>query len=292
MAYIPIFFLASGFMIKEDVDMSKKSKRLLIPYFVYGIILFSIDQLIVMATGGELEICKITGLLYGKISFLKSYDAEHILLTPYLRPLWFLPCMFIAFVYYKLYLIAKTHSNISGYIVLTIPIIFSMICTKLPYQLPMSMDVAGVMCVLLLLGKKLKDHIFMNLSSLCMSILIFILLAYVNGENNLSVCYYGKNGVLSALLIVPISILYFLILSNVFMRSERFFVVKIFAFLGRHSLRLMCIHLFIFAIADDFLYRINLNLFIIDLPIAILSVIAIEKMVSKYKDTIPYLSYI
>jgi hypothetical protein len=54
----------------------------------------------------------------------------------------------------------------------------------------------------------------------------------------------------------------------------------------------MCIHLFIFAIADDFLYRINLNLFIIDLPIAILSVIAIEKMVSKYKDTIPYLSYI
>lgn len=293
MAYITLFFLTSGIMIKgKDVDMSKKAKRLLIPYFFYGILFFVADLFITKLTGGEMGGAKLWGLLYGKISYLKSYSEENILLIPYLRPLWFLPCMFAAYSYYKIYLLAVKISQMLGYAVLSIFLLLSLYCVNIPYQLPFSLDSAGLMCLFLFLGKELRDYIHLKGFLIALCVAIFFVLALINGDVNISVCHYGALGWRSVFLMIPISVLYFLIITNIFKRHESLLLVRMFAFLGRHSLRLMCIHVFIFAIADDFLYRMSLNLFIIDLPIVIFMVMFIERIVQKCKDRIPILSYI
>lgn len=98
---IPIFFVSAGFIWKEDstfrVYISKKAKRLLIPYFFYGLSLVLIMW--IANNGLSLQMndlfFRIKGLLYSRFCFYPlGTDKNCFFLNSLNSPLWFLTAMF------------------------------------------------------------------------------------------------------------------------------------------------------------------------------------------------------
>lgn len=110
--FMPIFFVMAGFTSKSVCGYSeaikKKAKRLLIPYFVYGLLLIVASYLLF---GNTNMMQALLGLAYSRYSLFPE-GAENV--VPLLKgclyvcPFWFLPCMFLA------YLLLIIYDNLGG----------------------------------------------------------------------------------------------------------------------------------------------------------------------------------
>lgn len=84
--FIPLFFIASAFTFKYN---GCKIKRLLIPYFFYGILFLSMGFII----GLHINLDNIYGVLYARCYIFKDLSGSRML-PSVISPLWFLPAMF------------------------------------------------------------------------------------------------------------------------------------------------------------------------------------------------------
>lgn len=170
--------------------------------------------------------------------------------------LWFLPSLFIGMtLYYFLFVRFLQNRFILAFNVV-LCLVFTIALNNLPILLPWSFDIAFLVAVFIYLGHQIRrvENIKHPILILCcvFSLVIYGMIVYANGETNLSVRIYGNHGWKSVLAYIVLGVAYFIGIASSF-RQAPIFVQKVFAFIGTMSLRLMCVHIFIFYVADLFM---------------------------------------
>lgn len=251
--FMGTFFILSGYTAKKDIISSgikKKLKRLLIPYFFYGIIsiLFITSNQIIHGNW-EYTIKYIGGLIYSRYSIVplqsKDFTENSIILVN--SPLWFLTTIFISYIYFYFYINIK--KKITKLLFICISIILCVITNEAKILLPWGIDISFICFLLLLYGyyyskyrNKLHYPCYIKLCSIITIGYLYYIMVIYNGHINLSVRIYGNHGVLSIILFYCICI----IETHIFIlitQSVRSIITRSLAIIGKYSLRIMCIHI-------------------------------------------------
>ena len=261
--FIPLFFIAAGLTYKPKpflAEIKQKSKRLLIPYFFYSIIIVLLCLAINYVFHKELTIGKdLFGILYARVCTEYPYIAgKTSLIMGDNQPLWFLPCMFVVYLY-----LAAYHALKEKQLFVAVVATLTLSIQNLPYQLPWSIDLALMSVLFLLLGYRFKEQIFRFITTsgfntknkvidiLCSVTLLMIsfggyyVLTSFNGSCNMSVRNYGALGLYSLPIFFLVGCLYTYIIAKICALLETTWFIKVIAYIGSQSLRLMCIHMFL-----------------------------------------------
>lgn len=231
----------------------QKSKRLLIPYVFYGIVLLLLGAILPT----HIELSKgFLGILYGRYSiFPPSIDNNIPLLQAcgYLSPLWFLPCIFLSYM-----LMAWHDLSKRSYLIVLWALCVGVATPLLPILLPWSLEMAFAGFLLMLCGRGMRRLLldtpallgkpFPLLLLWLGSAVVYMTAWKLDGPVNMSLSIMGAENML-----FPFRIIFFgllglseaLFLSLLFRTLKGTMVTRVFAYVGRHALRLLCIHLFI-----------------------------------------------
>lgn len=267
MFYMPVFFVLAGmtFTWKEEEGfgtfVKKKARRLLVPYFGYNLFLFLFffikDSLLAGRVSSE-SVFPLVGILYSR-NCLFEIDAVHNLYFMQIlnAPTWFLTGLFVSLIiYWGLMKLAKGELcklYIVNGGVLLLAVLVHYFC---PILLPWSIDCALYSVSFLGFGKVLKEHhlveeLYKKPLVLLLVAAAFIFLSFVNGSVNMSVAEYGSSmvlylivGCLGSLLCLELSL---------FLEKHTRFVSKACVWLGRHTVPVLCLHLFVYSVVGTLL---------------------------------------
>ena len=283
--YMPLFFISSGFTDKGDLTsmyLVKKTKRLLIPYIFYGIIgvlLFTFFKKGDVYQGGKVH--EWIGLLYARFCLYPYGTINNVYFLPIesVSALWFLPALFCGFVSYY-FLKQLNERGIPAWLLYGGAIILTMAMYKLPILLPWSLDICLLIALFIFIGTKLKlylNNYVLGWKSVLVMV-FFIVVAYKNGCVNMSVRQFGcLGGQVSLFMLIIIGMMYFVSLFVLF-RILPHKIVELFAYLGRLSLRLMCIQMPLFFILSKILSHYDLNSGIWSLLMKLIAVLIIAQV--------------
>lgn len=277
--YGRLYLQANGGGVKMNIE--NKFKRLIIPYFVYGLIFLFFSELLHEDTNFVHGLC---GLLYGRYNlYPEGYSISYPLLEACrdICPLWFLPCMFLAYTWVTIY---DNVSSVNKKIFFAASVLLSILSSYKTILLPWSVDTSFMAFLFILVGRYVKTKLRVDGTRKDLVYAILLLLGYVilcklNPHVNFSIGKYGDLVPWSVFLFFGIGVIepLFLSFGFRFLASSR--ITSMFAYFGRHSLRLLCIHIFIARIVG---YYDSYILFTISL-IAICFVDAVLELI--YKNT-------
>ena len=255
--YMPLFFFTSGITYKPSTSFrtvaEKKSKRLLIPWFFYGSFIFATDILYSIFAHKFSWILlteRLTGLVYMRSSFSWPYDfpTQGNLLSSN-GPMWFLPTMFLVCMYMVFYEWCKRKwLFVVGLFALTVA------TYKIPIQFPWGLELALMGILFLLAAIPIRKHIVLRKDSMggaflpliCfVSLTLYALLGAYNGRVDMMFRDYGNHGYLSVLLFLVCGLFYSMVVMSFCIMAEKTKLINALAYLGKNSLRLLCIHFFI-----------------------------------------------
>lgn len=283
--HMPIFFFISGLVYNISKKSSfktyvgKKVNSLLLPYFLFAIVLYIFWFLIGRKFGdsASLNLSPIKNL----IGIIYAQGGESYM--DWGRPLWFLPCLFIVTLLF--YPLAKLNKWLIGLLIIVSALIGFILNEYLAYRLPWSLDVAFT--ALLFYGSGylfkviwLKNNWYYLLAALLFFI-ISIALFRINGRIDMSDGDY--NNYLLFILSAFSGILFMLFL--VYMLPQ----IKIINFIGINSLVIMALHLraltFIKAIeiyVFGIPYESNLSMSLFHTLMQVIILIPIIYFINKY----------
>lgn len=263
MFYMPLFFVASGYTYRNKgerfLDYALgKAKRLLIPYAVCNVFLFAFFTW----RTGVFSKPALLGIFYSRSMLMAAESTWNMALMPNLNaPTWFLTCIFLCLCLYfvidrKFENVKKRRLTIAAAMVLGI--LFKYVS---PVLLPWSIENVLYFLGLLELGRYLKEDgiawlrknewIYANF------LLIFVTLSYINGSVNVSISQYGR----SMVLYFAVGALGSLLCMKTAELIEKYVSVlaKPLAFVGRHTLPILCWHLFVIEIIKTILPIIGIS---------------------------------
>ncbi|MCQ2204053.1 MAG: acyltransferase family protein [Bacteroidales bacterium] len=271
--YIAMFFVVSGFTLPANEGitkgLTKKWKRLLIPYIVYGTIGI-LETCFAHGTGGTWK--EMTGLAYSRYCIYPVDMSGNTKLLGINSPMWFLTAMFTAFMLTYIY---NDISRKTGRIIYVT--ILAMAATGLywsPVLLPWSLDTAPLFSILIISGRHLKNWWDANKETISQRNIVvgmlaiaalYLTLVYINGPINLSVRIYGDYNIGSMALTYIIGITYTILLGAISIGIDKTILGTAAAWIGKMSLRLMCIHMIVF----DALHSLGIGGAYIYIPTAI-----------------------
>lgn len=306
MFYMPIFFVLSGYTLKENekespfVFIKNKSKRLLLPYLGFQFILTGLYTIKNMLQGQEFlkAILPIIGAIYSRNALYPrqadvwvEVSSSNIALMSYLNaPLWFFTALFLSLVIYKIILLKAKQNKKKEYIYLGISIAIGVILKYLcPVLLPWSLDTAFISVAFLHLGRILArdkrfDHIYQKPVFIVGILVLFIATSYFNGSGNMSVRDFGKSvfiylvaggtGTISAMLLAR------------FIEARFTYLTKILACIGRHTIAILALHLTVFAVVGYVANRNGLTGTILEkvaeIILSVVILVPIDGMIQKY----------
>lgn len=242
--FVPLFFVASGYTFKQRNEpflplFKKKAKRLLKPYFFFSLLMLLLYK--------RFYILDVVGVFYSRYCIYPYHSVNNIFLmgggNP---PLWFLTSMLTAFLAF--YLLVKFEAWTKWLLIAFVLFTFS--CQYLPILLPWSLDTACLTGSFMYAGfllrkggviidRQMPFYLFVSIA--------FVAICLVNGSDNLSVREYGRcfllyfmGSVLGTIVLLWVSKL----LDNTFLRG---FLIS----LGRHSLVIFCIQMFLLRICHQ-----------------------------------------
>lgn len=133
-----------------------------------------------------------------------------------------------------------------------------------------------------------------------MAVVAYVLLVYYNGDVNLSVNQFGDRGLFSIPLCFVIGVLYFYILQVFTKRFEGSKAVGVLAYVGRNSLRTMCIHLPVMLIVSGIFRKfmtldgagVQLWLFLMQLLLVFAVVALLNVCLKRFGKRWPLLRYL
>lgn len=295
--YIQLFFIAAGFTYKSSFKpfgfVEKKAKRLLLPYFTYGLLTLLFYTLV----GGQNVLKGICGLLYGCYSLQAYPNCDFRILPIGTQPLWFLPAMFSAYMVLCIKeRIAKEKRLLFFILILMIQLGLS--CQT--YLLPWSLDIAIYFALCILFGALFKEYFFLEKRKgiFFVVLLIYGLLICINKNINLSIREYGSFRYISLILSYIIGVFYIFILSYICRQFEKNIFIGVLAKIGNSSMRLMCIHYPIMILVSDFLWHLNITginqflLLMIQMSVIGLITILIQLAVDRFSSHFSLLKYI
>lgn len=267
MFYMPVFFVLAGmtFTWKEEEDfgtfVKKKACRLLVPYFGYNIFLFLFffikDSLLTGKVSSE-SFFPLVGILYSRNCLFEMDAVHNVYFMQILNaPTWFLTGLFVSLVIFWILMKTAKGDLCKLYIVnggvLLLAVMLHYFC---PILLPWSIDCALYAASFLTFGKVLKEYhlvetLYKRPLILFLFAAAFAALSFVNGSVNMSVAEYGSSMVLY-LIIGSLGSLLCLELS-LFLEKYTWFISKACAWLGRHTVPVLCLHLFVYSAAGKLL---------------------------------------
>ena len=247
---IPLFFVSAGYTYRNKKEGFKafaldKAKRLLIPYFICNILLVGYFTV----TGGFSKPA-LLGIFYSRSMLMAPGSVWNMGLMNCLNaPTWFLTCLFLMYCIY--YLIDCKFSDVDRRRkVILIAMIVGIVLSKVsPVLLPWGLENALFFLGFMEAGRILKeggltwlrknDWIYANF------LIGFVIISYLNvtGNNvvNVSINQYGRSmigyflvGTAGSLLCMKAAEL-----------TEKYLkvLVRPLAFVGRHTMAIMCWHL-------------------------------------------------
>ena len=267
--YVSEFFLLAGltFRVKETETtkefMIKKAKRLLLPYAGYSIFYLIWYGVRAIASGsfqGMDFLKKLIGCIYARNYLFPGKENPVYLMEIMNAPMWFLPALFFSLLLY--YLLSRYLKEKKAYGVFTSLVAGIAIHYFVPILLPWSLDVALVMQPLVFFGEKLAKINYVEqtrkkLWILPLTMFLFIIIVSLNGAGNCSVGDYGFSVVL--FLLASCMGTFLCIMFSFFVERYLLFLGKGFMIIGKSTLTILCLHLFIFALAQTGLGVIGVN---------------------------------
>lgn len=268
MFYMPIFFVTAGmtFSYKPEESLltfaGKKARRLLAPYFGYNLFLF-----LVFLLRGQADLQTLLGILYSRNCLMPPGSATNVYFMRILNaPTWFLTCMFISYLlFWFLMRAAKGDSRkafVGNGLYLLTAIGLHYLC---PVLLPWSIDCAFYAVTFLVIGKLAAIQDWMGKFRkkplyLCLLTLLFVLSAHLNGSVNMSVGDYGRSMALYLFVGTSGSLLVLTLLSVLYQSRHIVILQKSLEFIGRHTLPILCLHLFAYSLIGTILAILGITL--------------------------------
>jgi len=250
MFFIPLFFVAAGYTYRNKGESLKKfvldkAKRLLIPYFVCNVLL-----VVYFTVTGGFSKPAVLGIFYSRSMLMAPGSVWNMGLMNCLNsPTWFLTCIFLAYCIY--YVIdCKFSDAVTRRKAVLIAMAVGILLAKFsPVLLPWGMENALFFLGFMEAGRILKEGGLSWLRKnewIYANFLIgFVIISYLNvtgGKTvNVSIDQYGRSmigyfavGLSGSLLCMKAAEL-----------TEKYLkiFVKPLAFVGRHTLSIMCWHL-------------------------------------------------
>ena len=261
MFYMPVFFVAAGYTYRDKGESLKdyvlgKVKRLLVPYAFCNLFLFAFFTV----RSRSLSKPALLGMFYSRNMLMAADSSWNMALMPNLNaPTWFLTCLFLCLCIYFV-IDRKVKETKKRRIVILIAMAAGIILRYVsPVLLPWSLDNALYFLGLVELGRILKEEglswlrknewIYANF------LMVFVALSYMNGSVNVSISQYGKSmilyffaGALGSLLCLKAAEL-----------TEKHLTVleKPLGFIGRHTMSILCWHLFVIEIIKTVLPKLG-----------------------------------
>lgn len=248
MIVIPIFFVTAGYTYRNKGESIKdyvlgKAKRLLIPYAVCNVFLFVFFTILNRSFSKP----SFLGLFYGRSMLMKNGSIWNMAMMSNLNaPTWFLPCMFLCLYFYYLIDCKFTDVKKRRIAIVIAMAVGILIRTVSPVLMPWGIENALFFLGLLEVGRFLKEEGLTWLRKnewIYANFLIgFVALSYLNGSVNVSISEYGRSmilyfftGALGSILCMKAAEL-----------TEKYLkvLVRPMAFIGRHTMEIMCWHLF------------------------------------------------
>lgn len=253
--YVAMFFVISGltFSVRNGVMLGIRSKcsRLLVPYSFYAILIVFVVFAFSIVSGKDYDIVRnLFAVIYSRRSWIANSNIpeEALLLRGGCSPLWFLTSLFTSLLLVYLWHVLKRSRGMSG-----IYALLAVGASMLPVLLPWSIDVAPLGALLIITGVQFRQQLCSTTYDklIPMVLIAYIALCYVNGAGNMSVRCYGNYSVLSIPLFFIIAVGEYWLMAAFCRQTEGTLFTKAMAYLGRSSLRLMCIHMFVWVILKD-----------------------------------------
>ena len=242
--YMPLFFLASGYVyVEKKGGLLRKWKQLLTPYFAWS--LFYLLCACAALSPNFIQIGTwISGIAYSRFSLDPVITETSIrLFPPGANPMWFLTSLAIS--YAGLIPLLKIKKQWLPLLIL-LYFVVSIVLSFCPILLPWSIDTVFITSLFVYVGYRLKN--ISPTRQQCILLLLasgisYILLTHINGTINISIRQYGNLGIASVLLFTLIGILGTAAYSSFFMLVEKSFICRFFAYFGRISLTILCSHM-------------------------------------------------
>lgn len=303
--YMPLFFVVSGFTLKKEPYknfIKKKIKRLMIPYWVYGIILVTVSiitQVIKKTYSIHTLILGYGGLLYSRYCiFPVNIENNIAFFQIFTSPFWFLGTLFFAYMISYLCIEMKLTTKILYCFIL---IILTVLLSLAPILLPWSMDLWFVAALFLIVGLTLAKSDLLNISKKKLAILlvggsiIYVSLVYINGDINMSVRVLGDKGIFSIILFIVIGIIGSVIYCGLFKILEYTLFSKLLSKIGQNTIVLLCTHLIVFQCISEILSGYNLGFYLMQI-IKVLSAVVISFyirfLLRKIETKLPFVRYL
>ena len=249
MFYMPLFFVASGYTYRrKEESFGKfafgKAKRLLLPYFACNVALVALFTVL----NGGFSKASLLGIFYSRSMLMAADSSWNMALMPNLNaPTWFLTCLFVCLCLYRAIDVKFLDVKKRRIVVAAAVLLGVLIRTVSPVLMPWSMENALYFLGMIELGRFLKEGgldwlrkhewIYANF------LIGFVTFAYLNGSVNVSISQYGH----SMILYFFVGAVGSLLCMKVAELTEKYvkFLAKPLAFVGRHTLPILCWHLLV-----------------------------------------------
>lgn len=301
--YMAIFFILSGCTTKNEelgLAIKKKAMRLLIPYFFYGITITFLFSILHILFNSSININEWIGLLYSRYAIYRLNHPDNIFLLHTTAPLWFLTAMFISYIWFYIY--RELKDILKRCVCVMLFITATIILQNTEILLPWSIDTSFLCALFIIIGHEFSSYAtkihkkgFIYFTILLVLLCAYLVIVTYNGNANLSIGFYGNLGTLSIFLYFILSIIITILYGELLKMFDNSFISIFLAFVGRHSLRLMCIHLPIIVLLNYFTRFVVVGkfaTFIITFIISLTISIVIEKIRNRYVVKYPILKYL
>lgn len=256
--YIQIFFIISGYVYRPGrsygENIKKKAVRLLVPYFGYSALLWTFYAII--RRNADEVLHSLFGVLYSRFYFYKVGLREDpvSLLDIANGAMWYLTAFFVTALLFHL-IVDKCLANWKITVAWSVALLLiSMGLNELPILLPWSLDIVGVTTVLMLIGAWMRKVEFFekkeNFWMVAGMLLIYLGTATFNGYLNTSVRIYGKFDSLSVPFYMIVSVSGSVLCIWVSKWIQNLKIGKLLAYLGTHSMELICVHMVVLEVFE------------------------------------------
>lgn len=249
--YIPLFFLVSGYIYKEGrsygENISRKAKRLLIPYFGYSALLFAFYAAIRRNASEILE--SAFGIVYSRYCLYDTtqFADNRYLFTVANGAMWYLTAFFAASLVYHLVIDRCLASKkfLAGCAAVLLAV--TMALAELPILLPWSLDLACVGTLFLIVGTFLGRAKFFerdwNIPLVLLVFAVYVGLSYINPGINMSVREYGVYGALSVPFFILIGISGSLLCIWLAKLVQNLLIGRVLGYIGQNTIVLLALHI-------------------------------------------------
>lgn len=305
--HIPLFFVLSGFLYDIDKkpereygeNVLKRVKRLVIPYFIYNMVLYLkyLLKLMVTHSVGVLNvILPFAGFVYSAPMLYRTGSPENNYEGFVFGngPLWFLTSMAVssAIFYFIIYYVLKHRFDIKRIAAVSVILIIiaKLMYSFLPVYLPWSTENAFTGTVFMLFGMCLRkyntaDRIRNNPAVVAGCILVFTALHIFNGSANLAIQDYGRSLAVYVILGMCGSVIV-LYISIWIEKCGK--IAAAVSYVGKNTLIILAFHMTIISIFVNILEKLQLEsftqtaaYFVAAFFVGLLGCVAINEFVTK-----------